>query len=196
MIGIPGTEYIHPHKTSGGYQITKRFGKSHKSMGYGKTLIEALVKRDWVIANNWKPYPRTTITNEKHIRLVDNHYKVMKRIKGNYKTYGSFETLEEAVKYRDFIISKCWSTNYIYKNPMRHIYQNPRGRRKWYIEKQVNGKLINFGSFESLEECQKERDLLEKLDWDLDVWCEHDSGEREWLTDKLYLGNFYEKKSM
>lgn len=195
MIGIPGTEYIHYHKKTKLFQITKRFGKSLKSMGYGKTLIEALVKRDWVIANNWKPYPRTTRTNEKYIQLKDNHYKVLKRIKGKYKTYGSFETLEEAVDYRDFIVSKGWSTNYKYKNPMRNIYRNIRGGG-WHISKQINGVVTSFGSFSDLEECKKERDLLEKLDWDLELLCEHDSGEREWLTDKLYLGNFYEKKSM
>lgn len=195
MKDIPGTEHISFHKDTGIYQIAKNINYKFTSMGYGRTLIEALVKRDWCEANNWQPYPRITKTNEKHIQLINNHYKVMKRIKGRYKTYGSFETLKEAVKYRDFIVSKGWSTNYKYKNPMRNIYSNQRGK-PWRIVKKISDETICFGSFNDLEECKQERDLLEKLDWDLDALCEYDTGERSWLKDKMYLGDFYEKKSM
>jgi len=172
MKGIPGTEHISYHKKISLYQVRKKINGNFVSMGYGRTLIEALVKRDWCVANNWQPYPRTTKTNEKHIQLIGNHYKVMKRIKGKYKTYGSFDTLGEAVKYRDFIVKKGWSTNYKYKNPMRNIYRNMRNSR-WYISKQINGELMSFGSFIDLGECKKERDLLEKLNWDLELLCEY-----------------------
>lgn len=183
MLGVEGTNNISYHADTGLYQIGKKINGKFVSMGYGKTLIEALVKRDWCIAHNWQPYPRTTRTNEKYIRLVDNHYKVMKRIRGKYKTYGSFNTLEEAVTYRDFIVSKGWSTNYKYKNPMRNIYRTSRGNR-WYISKKINGELINFGSFIDLNECKKERDLLEKYNYNLDLLMEHDEGDYSYLEGK------------
>ncbi len=192
MKDIPGTEYIHLHKKTGLYQITRRVNRVLKSYGYGKTLIIALMKRDWVIHNNWTPYPRVTKTNEKYIQIKDNHYKVMKRIKGRYKTYGSFETLEEAIKYRDFIISKGWSSNYKYKNPMRYIYLNSR-KTGYIISKYVNGEQICFGSFKTLEDAQKERDLLEKCEWDFDKLCEHDNGERAYLDGKLNTRIQFEK---
>lgn len=182
MKNIPGTEYIHYHKKIGLFQITKKINGVLKSFGYGKTLIIVLMKRDWVIGNNWKPYPRNTKTNERHIRFVDNHYKVMKRICGKYKTYGSFNTLTEAVKYRDFIVSKGWSTNYIYKNSMRYIHKR---NNAYHIYKSINSDLIYFGSFKSLEEAQNERDILEKVDWDFDKLVEYNDGGRVFLGDKI-----------
>ena len=70
-------------------------------------MILYSVKKEWSKIHNWTPYLRSTKTNQKHIRLVDNHYKVMKRIRGKYKTYGSFETLDEAIDYRDYFESKA-----------------------------------------------------------------------------------------
>lgn len=183
MIDVPGTEYIHYHKDKGFYQITKRVGKHIKSFGYGKTLIIALMKRDYVIANNWKPYPKNSKTGEKHIRLVDNHYKVMKRIKGKYRTYGSFTTLEEAIQYRDFIVKKGWSTNYKYKNPMRNINKTSSGNYR--ITKCIKGDKNSYGTFESLEECKRERDLLEKYDFDFNKLVEHFEGEEIYLNRRM-----------
>lgn len=182
MKNMPGTEHISYHEKVGLYQIVKRINGKFVSMGYGKTLIIALMKRDWCQSHNWRPYPRNTKTNEKYIQVKDNHYKVQKRIKGKYRIYGSFETLEEAVKYRDFIVSKGWSTNYQYKNPMRNIYKN--NKHSWIVSKMVDGKVTCFGTFKSIEEAQKERDLLEKYDWNLDRLVEHDDGEYSYLDDK------------
>lgn len=192
MNNVLGTEYIHYHKDKGLFQITKRINGKLKSLGYGKTLIIALMKRDWCKLHNWKPYPRQTKTGEKYIVFEWNRFKVRKRINGKYKYYGSFKTLEEAVEYRDFIVKKGWSTNHKYVNPMRHIYKS--NEHSWIVSKLVNGKVTCFGSFKSVEEAQKERDLLEKYDWNYDLLVEHDTMDYSYLNGKLNTRIQFEKK--
>lgn len=92
MRGVPGTKYIKKHSIDG-YEIFKQLNGKWTYLGRGKTLIMALMKRDWCKANNWTPYP----SNFKYIRKTRaGSYEIIKRINGKTESYGTFKTLKEA----------------------------------------------------------------------------------------------------
>ena len=55
---IPNTKCIRKHSVTG-YEIFKQLNGKWTYLGRGKTLIIALMKRDWCEANNWKPYAQS-----------------------------------------------------------------------------------------------------------------------------------------
>ena len=111
-----------------------------------------------------------------------NSYKITKSFKVNGKSksfhYGSFKTLEEAIAHRDLCIERDWDEQLMPKNnpvvgkPMRYIVKNRAGN--YEIKKWENGKMVGYGTFPTLFDAQKERDLLIKHDWDYDTVCNVD----------------------
>ena len=183
MRGITGTQNISFHPSTKQYSVQKRFNGINHYVGSFKTLIQALMARDWAVINNWQHYPRQTTTGEKYItRANSGTYCVTKKIKGKTKYYGGFKTLEEAVKYRDFIVSKGWSSNYKYENPMKGIVKTKYG---YYVQCYVKQKHHYVGRFNTLENAIEVRDLFIKYEGDWDLICEHDNGERAYLDGKL-----------
>ena len=143
--------------------------------GTAKTLIQALMVRDWCKANNWKHYPKRTcgLTGEKYItQNKKGHYIVGKHIKDRTHYYGFFRTLEEAIEYRDFIVNKGWSSNHKFHKPLQNIRKTIHGTYQVY--KMINGVNTYFGTYNSLEEAKEVRRLVEKYngDWDLMLECE------------------------
>ena len=67
MEGVPGTKYISYHKSDKRFSVQKSINGKVKSLGGYKTLIGALMIRDYCIANNWKPYPKHKPETEKYI---------------------------------------------------------------------------------------------------------------------------------
>lgn len=92
MIGIPGTKHISKHKF--GFQIERKINGKYYYFGIGSTLIIALMKKDWVVANNWKKrYP----ANYTYIFKRENgKFQIVKRLNGRTENFGIFKTLEEA----------------------------------------------------------------------------------------------------
>lgn len=111
MRNVPGTECIRKHGILG-YEIFKQLNGKYTYLGRGKTLIIALMKRDWCQENNWKPYPSN----------------------------------------------------------FRYIRETPSGN--FIIEKTTNKKTKSYGTFRTLEEAQREVELLKKYDWDLEALCD------------------------
>jgi hypothetical protein len=112
MRDIPNTKNIIKQKD--GFYIRKYLNGKHTYLGMGSTLIIALMRLDWVKANNWKPYKP--------------HYNyIQKRENGGYRI------------------------------------------RKW-----LNNELQFLGEFETLEEAEKEVELLKKCNWDIEAVCNID----------------------
>ena len=89
---IPNTKCIRKHSVTG-YEIFKQLNGKWTYLGRGKTLIIALMKRDWCEANNWKPYP----PNFKYIRKTRaGSYIIEKSSNNKVESYGTFKTLKEA----------------------------------------------------------------------------------------------------
>ena len=97
-------------------------------------------------------------------------FMIVHKIKGKPHYYGTYETLEEAIIAKERLIKQNWIKE---PNPMRYIGKITNGKKmKYYIQRLSKGCEGYFGSFETLEEAQKERDLLEQFDWDWEAICE------------------------
>lgn len=115
MYGIPGTRNI--QKGINEYRIVKKIGGETIYLGKGKTLIIALMKRDWCKANNWKPYPIKRYSIRKTPSGTYNLTK-KKRINGTSKAiYSSnFPTYEEAEKEAKLLEKYDWDLEAVCNN--------------------------------------------------------------------------------
>lgn len=116
-----------------------------------------------------------TIPGTKHISCFTNksgksYFIVQKRVNGETRNFGNGITLIEALMVRDWCQAHKWRKRY-----SRHSTGEKHIRKingKYAIQKWINGELIYFGSFKSLKEAIKERNLLENYNWDLDCLCD------------------------
>ena len=110
MKSIPGTKYITSAVMNGRryFPVYKCVDGRSRFFGQGRTLIEALMIRDWCIANNWEKRYSKHSTGEKYICIVNGDYRVAKHIDGVCENFGSFKNLEEAIKERDLCIACNW----------------------------------------------------------------------------------------
>lgn len=123
MKQYPGTKYISKNAT--GYLIQKH-NKSTKRMEYyysSTSLIQTLMVRDLLIANNWNkeniPH-KETITGEKYIYRDSVGYCVRKIIDGVNTHFGWFRTLEEAIIERDLLIKYDWDFDALCNAPIEN----------------------------------------------------------------------------
>ena len=98
--------------------------------------------------------------------------------------------MEDAIVFRDECIKHGWSSNHKYKNPNRNIRKIHRNYEVYHT---VNGKPVYYGGYPTLEHAREVRDLAEKYDGDWDLMCEHDDGERAWLTGLKPRDTMFEK---
>lgn len=179
MKGVPGTENIAWIESEKKFIVSKRINGYQKFLGSHKSLICALMIRDYCKAHNWIKYPKSlNKTGEHHIIQINKNpmkkYTVYKIIDGHHVTFGSYPTLKEAIEKRDYCIAHDWSLDLIQKNPLRFIDFLIRkdGKIKYNIYHKENGSTVNYGLFDTLHEAMYERDLLEACNWDSDVICE------------------------
>ena len=97
MKGIQGTEYVAYIKSQKIFKVSKRLGNEYRYLGSHKSLICALMIRDWCQANNWKPYspPFKYISKNRH-----GNYSIYKYITETKRQvcFGTFKTFKEAEK--------------------------------------------------------------------------------------------------
>ena len=111
MKSIPGTEYIVSYTVNGYryFRVQKRCNGNSRFYGQGRTLIEALMIRDYGIANDWKPFPTyNSKTQEPYIHVNRKSYSIVKQINGKLEYFGTFDKLEDAIKERDLLIACDW----------------------------------------------------------------------------------------
>ena len=97
-----------------------------------------------------------------------------KQVNGKYFYFGNYQSLEKAKKVRDYFVEHDWDISERFKfmeiPPTRYIRKTRAGNYK--IVKWLNGKMVYFGTFHSLEDAMLERDLLVESNWDWEVLCE------------------------
>lgn len=113
-------------------------------------------------------YNRTTKSFEKLPRYIyqrnNGWYEIRKRIGGALVYWGSYPTLEEAKLHLAYYQGMHWKTRPVYR-ANRHISQ--RGNT-YIVVKNINNERVSFGTFKSLEEARKERDICIACDWEFD----------------------------
>ena len=84
-----------------------------------------------------------------------------------FKQLGSAKTLSEAIRMRNWCREHNWSK---FIGEMTYIQKMPSGKFQIYKDFPSGREL--FGTFDTLEEAQRERDLLIKCNWDWDLMVE------------------------
>ena len=107
MYGLPNTKYI--NKAKNDFTIVKKINGKATYLGRGKTIIIALMKRDWCEANNWKPYPTPQYCIRKTHSGTYNLTK-KKRINGTSRAIYSanFPTYEDAKNEAELLNKYGW----------------------------------------------------------------------------------------
>ena len=100
--GIPNTRNV--IKQPDGYYLRKYINGKHTYLGFGTTLIIALMKLDWCKANGWKKYPQ----KYKYILKTRCGYVIRKWNGEEMENLGLFKTYEEAKHERDLLIQYNW----------------------------------------------------------------------------------------
>ena len=109
MYDVPNTRYVTRNRE--GYAIVRKEDGKMKYYGYGKTLIMALMKLDWVIANGWKKYPNMHPLKY-IIETPEGTFQIRKFSKKNGKKtltyYGTYKSLKDAQSERDKLVELDW----------------------------------------------------------------------------------------
>lgn len=103
-------------------------------------------------------------------------------IRKNNENYGYYQDIREALFERDRLIQSDWDWEvFVHLPDVPNGYANvelpPFNKNKsyityveyWKIQKRINGKLKVFGTYNSLEEAEKQRDKLIENNWDYDL---------------------------
>ena len=97
-----------------------------------------------------------------------------KQINGHFYYFGNYQSLGKAKQARDYFLKNGWDVKERFKfmkmPPTRYIRKTKAGNYK--IVKWLNKKMVYFGTFHSLDDAMRERDLLVEFNWDLEVLCE------------------------
>lgn len=166
MRDVPGTNNIGFHKTDNRYNVSKSINGKVKHLGSYKTLIGALMIRDWCMANNWKPYPTHKSEDEKYIQYREKLkvYEIIKRINNKNEYFGRYHTLEDAKKWRDYFIEHDWNLNLRLIGTLNKNIYFKQG--KYRIFKNLNGKDYYFGSFNTFEEAEQRVSEIRLKGWE------------------------------
>lgn len=154
--------------------------------GIYRTPRAAKKIRNRVISQKKNDYAYLDKHREKDTRFiyrVGDYYRVSKSINGKLKNFGHYNSLNEAIAVRDELIKNNWDDSFlglrrILKSPVsynKHIHKTSRG---FDVVNRIDGELINFGSFETLEEAISYRDELEENNWEVE------SNQNEFIEEK------------
>lgn len=166
------------------YQIRK----SNTYFGSYDTLKEAIEYKNLLMKHNWstKYIKYAHDPDLKHIyKSSTNKFVIYKKLENGVIYFGSYDTLKEARKWRDFFRNHDWNRKYLKERYGGVALDNKNKRDKdvadhniyydngtFVITKYINGKTIRFGSFKNIESARVERDILEKCKWNYEEYLE------------------------
>ena len=99
------------YKRNGFYYILKSINGEYKYFKGSNSLKEAIEFRDKLIENNWRDNGELGIEeldDNRYIYSVGKSFQLKKHINGKTKHFGTFKTLEEAIKARNELIVNNW----------------------------------------------------------------------------------------
>ena len=99
------------YKRNGLYYIRKCINGEFKCFKGSNSLKETVEFRDKLIENNWRDNGQLGIEELDDIRYiysVGKSFQLKKSVNGKSRHFGTFKTLEEAIKARDELIKNNW----------------------------------------------------------------------------------------
>ena len=94
------------------------------------------------------------------------NYQITRKINGSNVSFGTYNTLKEAIKYRDHFQKNNWNlTERLHYSKSSHIIRLPSG--KYNVIKQKNGRKISYGVFDTLSEAEYQVKLCKTFNWDI-----------------------------
>ncbi len=141
----------------------KVFGQ-FKLLEYAQDYEYKLMINSWdesFATKNISPYG-------KFIHKNNNKFVIERTIKGNAKTFGRFDTIEEAIKNREYLIDDNWGV----EGEISFIRSGAYGKHirfsngMYRIEKTIDGELLSLGLYDTLNEATIARDILVENAWD------------------------------
>ena len=99
------------YKRNGFYYILKSIDGEYKYFKGSTSLKEAVEFRDKLIENNWRDNGQLGIKeldDNRYIYSSGKSFLLRKSVNGKCRYFGSFKTLEEAIKARDELIMNNW----------------------------------------------------------------------------------------
>ena len=133
--------------------------------GQYDSLDEAKYIRKNLIDNAWESTePNTRSKYGKYIQ-EDNGKFIVKRVyKGVHHSFGSFKTLDEALKCREDLVSTNWGDLNITLEMKKGKYISYNGIM-YTIQRMINGSINVYGYFNELESAIEQRDWLIAHGW-------------------------------
>ena len=206
MRSVPGTQYITQDK-NGVYRIGKKVnGKQYQFGSYDK-LEDAIYYRNYFQSKGWvncinerNNYTSTKKTrkytdNRRYIRKSGNNYRIDKDIDGKKYNFGTYDTLDEAIFFRDYFQENDWPLDERLKYTNAPLYISGNPERGWEVRKIIDGECLHMGTFKKYGEAEKEVEIYKQCGWDLDSICNLDDtvdGEVKFLEGNL-AGTFFKK---
>ena len=147
------------------YIVFRYIGEEKDIYGPYDSLVAAKKAKNNLKATGWESdLDYAGSKYGKYIRKDHNKFVVYKIIKGENINFGTFDNLDDAKKHRDELIRNNWGKYNIKPKKGYGKYITKVGE-KFRIQKAINGKIINFGYYDNLEEATKARDQFEKEKW-------------------------------
>ena len=129
------------------------------------SLDEAKQIKNNLISNAWESTEKNTRSKYGKYILKDNNKFVVKRTyKGVNHFFGSFKTLDEALKCREELVSTNWGSLNIPLEMRKGKYISFNGIM-YTIQRMINGSINVYGFFNDLESAIEQRDWLVKHGW-------------------------------
>lgn len=163
---------IRYNKKYDNYYIQKQINYQYYYKGIFNTLEEAIEERNKLSKSGWDTslMKKSEKIETKNYFKTSSGYYVKKTINNQNYNFGRYDTEKEAQTRVEFLKKHNWDTKYAKekksrnKDPRRrYITQTKKG--SWKIQRVINGQLIHFNTFSTLEDAIEERDWLEKAGW-------------------------------
>ena len=156
-------------KRDGKFVVSRAIRGKEKIFGSFDTLDEAKEYKYKLIENAWDISKfKFKSKYGKFIHKKDNRYYISRTIFGEVKYIGSYLTLEEALDAREKLIDDNWGVEgKIYYFNIHEYGQYITFFNGYYrIKVPIDGKLFDFGEFDTLENATVARDILIENYWD------------------------------
>lgn len=191
----------HYHKRGNKYVISKLVNGKQQTFGTYDTREEAskmvriLWKYDWDKSRLPEEYQDKICRKPKYYTLNKNRYKITYQ----NKSYGSYETEEEAKEMVEELKKVDWDINRLPYMLKRKIIKKPKyytyNNGSYAVQKQVNDKRVNFGHYKTEAEAKEIVMLLKSVNWDVNQLSDEEKQRLSIFQPRNFKNYTYDKST-